>query len=119
MTKTIAQTYSLVHEYRMKISLAFAAVSAVMALLYIMNVYAVISRTVAIQKVNAEIVSTESAVESLDAQYLRLSSKITPDSLDAYGMSQGRVSEYISKASSAALGRAASVSSVAMSAHEF
>ncbi|MFA6295313.1 MAG: hypothetical protein WC666_02725 [Candidatus Paceibacterota bacterium] len=119
MTKAIAQTYNVVNEYKMRISLIFMAVSVIMMLFYITNVYSVISHTVTIQKINAEITAIEKVVENLDAQYLGLSSKITPDSLNIYGMSQGKVSEYISKTSYTAFGRAVNVSSVAMSAHEF
>jgi len=119
MTKAIVQTYNIVHEYRMKISLLFVAASVVMVLFYIANVYSTISRTVSIQKINLEVTAIEKVVENLDAQYLGLSSKITPDSLNVYGMSQGKVSEYISKTSYTALGRAMNVSNVAMSAHEF
>lgn len=119
MTKAIAKTYNAVHEYRTKISITLIAVSVVMAVIYITNVYAVITRTVVIQNINAEIKTTESVVERLDAEYLGISSKINPDNLDVYGMSQGKVSEYISRGSSPALGRAQNLSRVAMSGYEF
>lgn len=109
MTKAIAETYNTFHENRIRISLVLMAASIVMAMLYIINVYSVISHTVAIQKMNSQIAITERTVEGLDSKYLALSSKITPDSLGSYGMSQGKVTEYIAK----------NVGGVAMRGHEF
>lgn len=118
MTKTIVNTYNVVHEYRKKISVMLIAACVVTTLFYIFNVYAVISRTVAMQKINSQITATAIIVENLDAKYLGLSSKITPDSLDKYGMSQGKVSEYISKAASPTLGSISKVNQIAMRGYE-
>ncbi len=119
MTKIIAQSYDVVLEYRKRISLALFIVSVAMAMLYILNVYSVISKTVAIQKVNADISVLNSEVESLDTEYLGLSSKISPENLIAYDMSQGKVSEYISRTSLSTLGMNGSISHVSMSSHEY
>lgn len=119
MTKAIAQTYEVVHGYRMRITATLLAVSIFMALLYVINVYTVISHTVAVQKVNSEIAVIENTIENLDSKYLALSSKITPDNLNVYGLSQGKVTEYIAKTSSPVLGDTHNVSRIAMNGHEF
>lgn len=118
MTKAIAQTHNLAYEYGMRISLALMIVSIALALFYVINIYVIISRTVAMQKVDSEIKSTENVVKSLDAKYLELSNKIAPDNLGAYDMSQGKVSEYISRGSSSALSKVENVSRVAVGSHE-
>ncbi len=110
MTKAIAQTYSIIHEHRLRLTYSLLAGCLFMVILYAANVYAIISRTVALQKISNQTTALENSVNGLDASYLTLSSKITPDSLAAYSMSQGHVSEYIS--------RSTSLSRIAMGGHE-
>jgi virulence-associated protein VapD len=81
-----------------------------MVCVYGMNVYAAISHTVAIQNVEKQVSGLSSSVDSLDAQYIRLSSAITPDVLPKHGFSQAQVSAFIS--------RSVSLGSVALSGHE-
>jgi hypothetical protein len=119
MTKAIVQTYSALHENITKISIAFLLASVFLGILYVGNLFAVISKTVALHDVDAQISSLSSSVDSLDSQYLTLSGKITPDNLASYGMSQVKVSEYISRSTGSNLGYAGNYYHVAISAHEF
>ena len=107
MTRAITFTYSLTTEYRRQITAALILTVFFTAFLYAVNVYAVISRTVALQQLERQIASTESEVRSLDMNYLELSKKITPDALQKYGMKQGSVSAFIQRTGS--LGRASTV----------
>jgi hypothetical protein len=113
MTRAIVQTYNIVHEYRKRISIILLISSIIMVLFYVLNIYSVVSHTVTIKNLNSQISAVENIVDDLDAKYLILSSKITPDSLSSYGMSQGKVSEYISKTLISAFGRNGKVSHVA------
>ena len=105
MTKIIAQTYTYTNGYRAYITYALIGMSILLASIYAMNVYAVVSRTVAIRHVSLQSASLSSAVQELDARYLGLSGKITPDAVRLHGMRQGEVSAYISRTPS--LGRVA------------
>ena len=110
MTKAIAQTYGTAREYRLQIMYAVLAVCALLVIAYAVNVYSVISHTVALQKVQAETSALTSDTEKLDSQYLGLSRTVTPDNLRKYGLQEGQVSAYIS--------RTASLGSVAVRGHE-
>ena len=110
MIKAIAQTYRFAQEYRRQIACVLFIACAVFAYIYAVNIYRVISHTIALEEVQKETASLSGAGGLLDSQYLELSSKITPDNLKAYGFSEGQVSQYISRTSS--LGR------VALGGHE-
>ncbi|MFA6314749.1 MAG: hypothetical protein WC648_00025 [Candidatus Paceibacterota bacterium] len=97
MTKTIVKTYSAIHEYSHKIVNIFFFIGAFLLLLYAMNVYSVISRTVALQNTQAEIVTATKTIEELDSKYLKLASNVTPDDLRSFGLKEGVVSAYISR----------------------
>ena len=102
MTKAIAQTYTVAHEYaheyRLQISYALIALSALMVVMYGLNLYGVINRTVAIEHSNKEVASLSSAVQSLDAKYLELSQAVAaPSALASHGLSRGEVAQYISR----------------------
>jgi hypothetical protein len=110
MTEIIEQTHNIAAEYRARITLAFIAAGVIAALLYAFNLYAIVSRTVALGRVQSETAALGSAVASLDAEYLGLSSAFTPDSLGGHGLVLGRVSVYIERpASTASIGPLASV----------
>lgn len=104
MTRAIAQTYDIAQTYRKQVTMAFFAVSVVMALVYAMNIYKVISSTVALKATESQIAAVGATVDKLDGQYLEFTGSITPDKLAQFGMAQGRVGEYIDR--SGALGRA-------------
>lgn len=110
MTKAIAQTYGAAMQHRRMIVMVLMAGVAVCAFVYAFNVFRVVSRTVAVQKTESKIASVENRVQSLDARYLELANKITPDMVKSYGMKEGEVTAYILR--TASLGR------VAMSGHE-
>ena len=95
MTKAIALTYSIAHDYSIQIAYSLLAACLLLAVAYGFNVYGVISHTVALQHVELETASLSSSVSSLDAQYLNLSSGITPAIMQSHGFTQGHVSAYI------------------------
>jgi hypothetical protein len=111
MTKAIAQTYKTTHEYSREINAALIAACALFLMIYSLNVYRVVSRTVALKSVENQTATLTTAVDGLDSQYLQLTSKLSPDTLHDYGLSQGQVSAFIS--------RTTSLGSVASRDHEF
>lgn len=110
MTKAIAQTYTTIHEYRRQITLALLATSLVLVTIYAVNLYRVISNTLAIQNIRAEVATLEMSLDKLDSQYIALSHTVTPDAVTARGFDQGEVSAFISR--TASLGR------IALAGHE-
>jgi len=105
MTRAAAQTITVTMQYRKEIIRAFLAVCAFLVILYAVNVYSALSDSVALQNAELQIAELSKTVEDLDAQYLTLSSTLTPDKFQEYGLSQGKVSAFITK--SASIGRAA------------
>lgn len=108
MTKTIAQTTAHLfaqYEFRLRAAQVLLALSAFLAIMYAANLYSIISDTVALKQIRNQTLSLTTSVEELDSQYLSLASKITPDSLSAYGLATGEVSYFISR--TASLGRVA------------
>jgi hypothetical protein len=105
MTKAIAQTYTVANDHRAYITYALMGVCLFMMLAYAANLYSVISHTVALQKTEKSVTALSAAVDNLDADYIRISSRITPDTLSAHGFSQGHVSAFIPRSTS--LGRVA------------
>jgi hypothetical protein len=104
MTKVIAQTYNAFNDNIRAISYIFLLGSLALMFVYAISIFSVISSTVALQKVEAKITTLSSDVNQLDSQYLVLSGSINPDDLSQYGMSKGKVSQYISRSNSAKLG---------------
>ena len=110
MTKAIAHTYSIAHEYRIQITSALFATCALLVVLYAINVYVVISRTISLQQTESQVSAIGSQVAQLDAQYLTLSGDITPVALKSHGFNQGQASLYIPRTDS--IGR------IALGGHE-
>lgn len=106
MTKTLVQTYTLAHLYRRTITSALMMACIVCALFYAVNLYRVISHTVALQQISRDTKVLNTSVQALDAQYLSISKNITPDTIHAHGYDQAEVSAFISRTS---LGRVALV----------
>jgi hypothetical protein len=77
---------------------------------YGFSLYSLIENTVATQNVQKEISALNSDVQKLDTTYLELSSKVTPDSLKAFGLHQEKVSFFITRSN---------IPSVAYVSHEF
>ncbi len=100
MTQAIVQTYTTANENRAKITGVVIALCISMAMYYGFNVYKVISKTVTMQSDQSTLSQLSSSVGTLNAQYLQLSSSITPDKFKSYGLSQGKVSQYISRGNS-------------------
>src|SRR3989344_8402402 len=105
MTKLIAQTYAYTNNTRAYMTYVLLGLSALMAVIYAANVYAVVSRTVAIKQISNQATEISAVVQALDGKYLELSNRITPESIRAQGMNQGTVSAYISR--TATLGKVA------------
>jgi hypothetical protein len=118
MTKVIAQTYSYAHQYRALIALTFIGACILAAVTYTMNVYSVISHTVALENIQKEATVLASSVSSLDARYLELGSAVTPDSLSEYGLTQGTITAYIPRTASHTVSKASGMT-LASSGHEF
>ena len=97
MTKAIAKTYNITRDYGAYMTKALIAGCLIMAFLYALNTYSMISRTVAAQKVESQTATLQNSVEQLDAEYITLSNKITPDIEDQYGLEQSDVSAYIQR----------------------
>ncbi len=110
MTKALAHTYIIAHEYHRQILGALVAVCGFLLVLYAMNVYSVISHTVALESIQKQTTALATAIDGLDSKYLDLSSKASPDTLKEYGFTQGQISAFIS--------RTTSLGSVASRAHE-
>ncbi|MFA6601402.1 MAG: hypothetical protein WCT02_00870 [Candidatus Paceibacterota bacterium] len=117
MTKAIANIYDSVSERRVKLVYCLLLACLFAFLSYTVNVFTVISRTVAIQKVEDENASLSASLESLDAEYLTLEGQVTPDSLSAHGLSQGQISAYIPRLATTAI--VASLNGLATSDHGF
>ena len=110
MTKTFIQAYNIANEHRMRITVTLMAGCLVLAMLYGINIYHLVLRTVAMQETQSALVAKSHEVNSLASKYLTLSSALTPDTLSNYGLNAANVSQYISRTSS--------LSRVAMSGHE-
>ncbi|MEK7609518.1 MAG: hypothetical protein AAB470_00155 [Patescibacteria group bacterium] len=104
MRKTITRTYNIAHEYQRQITLTVIAFCVVLALGYAVNLYYVISKTVALQRINAETTTLSAEIQGLDAKYLSISGTITPDIFRKYDLNKGQVSAFISRTT--LLGRA-------------
>lgn len=100
MTKAIAQTYTVAKDFRAEIAYVVLAASVGLALVYGFNLYRVVTETIALRTVQSQEVALQSSLSDLNAKYLDLSSRITPDTLRQYGFSQGQVAEYINRSSS-------------------
>ncbi len=97
MTKVIAQTYSITREYQIFLTYAVIGFCLISALVYGMNLYSVIAHTVALQKVEKQIIGIESSIQTLDAEYISLSSGITKEMAESYGLRETEVSAYINR----------------------
>ncbi len=91
-----------------KLNAAILGTCAISAVFYAINLYSLISHTVAMQQTEGRAVLLASALSSLDAEYLKLTSAITPDALAEHGLVPGQVSLYITRpAATAAIGNLA------------
>ncbi len=97
MKRVIVNTAGHISDHRAKLTFAIMGACAVAAIFYAVNLYTLISHTVAMQKMESQAAVLGSAIGKLDAEYLRISSKITPDSLASYGLVPGHVSMYITR----------------------
>ncbi len=97
MTKIIAKTYNLADENRQRITYALLIACAAMFVFYGMNLYATVSRTVALEKLSAQTKTVEDSVRTLDTQYIALSSKITPEAAKEFGLKEVAVSAFIDR----------------------
>lgn len=101
MTKAIAQTYTVAKDFRAEIAYVVLAACVGLMLVYGFNLYKVVNQTIALRQIQSKEVALQSSLADLNAKYLDLSSEITPDTLRQYGFSQGQISEYITRDSSA------------------
>ncbi|MDQ2932962.1 MAG: hypothetical protein M3Q80_01095 [bacterium] len=111
MTKAITFTYSYAQENCKQITTALMAFCLVLTLGYAINIYTVVSHTVALKQVSTEIVSANTSVQKMDVEYAALSRKITPETIAAHGFDSGKAKIFITRTSS--LGQ------VSFAGHEF
>ncbi len=97
--KVAARTFSSA-DNRLKMAQGLIVICAILGLFYAINLYSIISHTVALQHINSSSRALTTEVETLDTQYLALSSKITPDTLKSYGLEKGEVTFFIPRSSS-------------------
>lgn len=97
MTKVITQTYSIAREYQALLTYTLIGFCFLLALVYGMNLYSVITHTVALQKIEKRIATIEQSVQILDAKYISLSSGITKEMAKNYGLRETGVSVYINR----------------------
>ena len=102
MKRVIVNTAGQVHAYRAAITLGLLGLSAIFAIFYAVNLYSMVSHTVALRQTESAISSVSNALGELDSQYLKLSSAITPDALAEHGLSAGHVSLYIKRSAATA-----------------
>ena len=100
MSHALAQTYTAVNEYRSRITVVILGLCAALALYYGVSIYMTVTKTVALDAARAQVTALSSSVNKLDGSYLDLSRTITPDKLAGYGLSQGKVSQFISRSAS-------------------
>ncbi len=103
MTKAIAQTYTYAHQYRALISLGLVGACILAAVIYTVNVYSVVSHTVALQRIQKQATALSASVSDLNARYLELGDAVSPDALSQYGLAQGSISAYIPRTASTAV----------------
>ena len=108
MTKALAHTYSIAHEYRRQITLALITTGAVFAIVYAVNLYRLVSYSVALRQVTTETATINTALDVLDADYSSISKNITLDTIHTRGFGQTEVSDFIPRAVSLGLGRLSS-----------
>ena len=115
MKRVLVQTAENVHAYRMNITLALLAASVLCAAFYAMNLYSLVSRTVALRHVESQLTTVSGDISDLDSKYLTLTSAITPDTLAAHGFAAGKVAVYITRTETTA---SAQPTLVASAGHE-
>ena len=100
MTKAIAHTYTIAQENSRQIMTALFGLCLVLVLGYAINIYRIVSHTVAFKQVQVQTASVETAVQNLDAEYATLSKQITPDVFMANGFYSGKVKIFIPRTTS-------------------
>lgn len=115
MKRVLVNTAENVHAHRMNITIAVLFASTICAAFYAMNLYSLVSRTVALRQVERDVTAVSSAISDLDGTYLNLTSTITPDTLAAHGFSAGKVAAYINRSQATA---SAQPTLVARAGHE-
>lgn len=104
MIRTFAHAHNFLYQYRSKLMTVFLTAIMVAICVYGFNVYMIIARAVALKHTETRIADLRSTVYALDAKYLSISGKITPDILHSYGLSQDQSPTFITRASSLTIG---------------
>lgn len=113
MKRTIVNTAEHIHDHMIKLNAVILGACLIAAVFYAVNLYSLISHTVAIQRTESRTILLDSALGELDSEYLKLSGAITPDVLAEYGLVPGHVSLYITRPASTA-----SAGNLARAGHE-
>ena len=110
MTKTLAQTYTTIHTYRVNIMRLLCVGCALATVWYGINVYSAISHTIAAEHVSADASALSNSVNALGSRYIQLADLASPNAVSAHDMTVSAVTTYIP--------RTASLGSVALSGRE-
>jgi len=97
MTKAISQTINTANEYRLHISYFLMGVGALLVMGYCVNIYSVISKSAGTNTVLHKAQVLENSVKSLDTQYIKMTSNMTKDTLASHGLTEGKVTAFITK----------------------
>lgn len=97
MKRAIAHTGIQINNQRANITTMLLLGSLMIAAFYTFSLYNLISKTVLIGQLEKEASALSSEISSLDSEYLKLSSTITPDKMSKYGLEKGHVSLYITR----------------------
>ncbi|MCX6715679.1 MAG: hypothetical protein NT077_01525 [Candidatus Taylorbacteria bacterium] len=110
MKRVIVSTAGHIHDHRAKLSLVILSACVLVAVFYAVNLYTLVSHTIAIKQIESRAASLSGSLSALDAEYLKLTSTITPDILAEHGLVAGEVSLYITRpAPTASAGNLASL----------
>lgn len=113
MKRSIVNTAGHVNDHRAILTAALLFGSVLCAAFYAFNLYTLISHTVALRQIDSQMVAIGSELSSLDSEYLKLASAITPDAVTAHGLMPAQVSVYITRPQPTA-----SIGNLAQGGHE-
>lgn len=86
---------------------------AIAALFYAVNLYRLVSNSIALRQIESRSVALTSSLGDMNARYLKIMSAITPDAVGKQGLVPAQVSLYITRPSATA-----SIGNLAQRGHE-
>lgn len=104
MTKAIIKTYDSIQNNLRLINYVFISACLLLLVWYSFSIFSIISKTVAVQKIETEINILNNKINDLDSEYLALTDRINLDKLSDFGMKKGQVSQYITRTANPIIG---------------